>query len=91
MANTKELTPLEQYKITTQTKNQVRRPLPFDKYLDQANAKPDKGITFETNAFDRSLFKHLAHEREMTMRDVIRQLAREAALREILGDTRKTG
>jgi hypothetical protein len=67
-----------------------RRELPFEKH--DPDAKPDKAFRFETNAYDRALFKYVAVLRGEgeSVTDVIRKFARDRAQRE-LGKAAKPG
>ena len=62
---------------------QTRRKLPFERH--DPDAKPDKAFRFDTNAYDRELFRYAAMMRQKgeTVWQLIRTLAREQALKEV--------
>ena len=69
--------------VTSRAKVQTRRALPFDKL--SADAPRDRAFRFETNAYEREVFKYLAVVRGKgeSVADVIRLFARERALQEL--------
>lgn len=60
-----------------------RRELPFERH--DPDAKPDKAFRFETNAYDRALFKYVAAVRgkDESVTELIRNFARDRARREL--------
>jgi hypothetical protein len=80
-----ELGPEELYGITRKAKQSRHKKLPFDKHWERRNAKPDKRFVIDSNAFERSLFKYLAVQSEESVHAVVRRLAREEAMRRIVG------
>jgi len=80
-----EMTPEMLYELMRSAKQSRRKTLPFDKYWEKRDAKPDKRFVVDSNAFERSLFKYLAQESEEPVHAVVRRLAREGAMRRIVG------
>jgi hypothetical protein len=78
-----EIAPEVVQKIAGQAPTKTRRELPFERF--DPDEKPDKAFRFETNAYDRALFKYLAALRgkDESMTELIRAFARTRALNEI--------
>lgn len=80
-----EMTPEKLYELSMTARQTRRKPLPFDKHWAKRDAPPDKRYVIDSNAFERSLLKYLAQEAEVSVKDMARQLVREAAMRRLVG------
>lgn len=79
----REIDPTKLHTVTAKAKVQTRRALPFEKH--DPEAKRDRAFRFQTNAYERELFKYVAAVRGKgeSASEVIRTFARERALREL--------
>lgn len=73
------------FEATRHSKTETRRVLPFEKHWRKRDAKPDKEYVVESNAYERALLKYVAAMRGISVRALVREYVREAALREALG------
>jgi hypothetical protein len=68
------------YDMARHSKTGRIRPPAFDRYWVKRNAPADKAYEVESNAFERALLKHVAGQREISVKKLVREYARKAAL-----------
>lgn len=77
----KDVDPERVQEVTADVKVQSKRAMPWDR-LDP-KAPPDKSFRVETNAYDREVFAFLALMRGVSVGELVRKFARDAANREL--------
>lgn len=74
---------------TRGSKVAARIPAPFEAFWGERHAEPDSGYVVKSNAYERSLLKHVALSTGESVHGLVRRLAREAALRIAMGEGRR--